>query len=116
MAYVMMGRVENVQNLYITGTFDEKKIRCDKKALQEALRLERISLSWKTRDVCYLSIVSMNVRSLVKHQRDVLADYKVLQNVICIAQCLIILLLRLRLGTSSLLSLVIIFYLFVFTA
>ena len=87
MAYIMMGRVENVQNLYITGTFDEKKIRCDKKALQEALRLERISLSWKTRDVCYLSIVSMNVRSLVKHQRDVLADYKVLQkDVICLQE------------------------------
>ena len=44
MAYVMMGRVEDVKNLYITGAFDEKKIRCDKKALQEALRLERISL------------------------------------------------------------------------
>ena len=44
MAYVMAGRVDDVKNFYITGTFDEKKIRCDKKALKEALRLERISL------------------------------------------------------------------------
>ena len=87
MAYVMMGRIEDVENLYITGTFNEKKIRCEKKALEEALRIERISFSWKTKDICYLSLASLNVRSLSKHHKDILADYKILQkDVICLQE------------------------------
>ena len=53
MAYVMMGRVQELENLFIAGKFDKKKIRCAKKALNEAMRLEKISLSWKTKDVWF---------------------------------------------------------------
>ena len=87
MAYVMMGRIQDLENLHITGQFDEKKIRCDKNALEEALRIERISMSWKTKDVCLLSLASINVRSLQKHYRDILADYKLLQkDVLCLQE------------------------------
>ena len=39
MAYVMMGRVEDLKNLYIAGKFNEKKIRPNKQALNEAMRI-----------------------------------------------------------------------------
>ena len=79
MAYVMMGRVQDLENLFIVGNFDEKKIRCNKRALEEAMRIEKISRSWKSKDVCFLSIVSMNIRSLPKHYQDLKVDYKVMQ-------------------------------------
>ena len=70
MAHVMMGRVENIENLFIAGDFDERKIRCIPKALEEASRLEKISISWKVKNVCFLSIASINIRSFSKHQKD----------------------------------------------
>lgn len=87
MAHVMMGRVQDLENLYIVGDFDERKIRCNKKALEEALRIQKISLTWKNRDVCFLSIASMNIQSLPKHFKDLQADYKMLQkDVICLQE------------------------------
>ena len=86
MAHVMMGRVQDLENLYIVGQFDERKIRCNKKALEEALRIQKISLSWKSRDICFLSIASMNIRSLPKHFRDLQADYKILQRDVILLQ------------------------------
>ena len=87
MAYVMMGRVENMENLFIAGNFDEKKIRCIPKALEEATRLEKISLSWKVKDVCFLSVASLNIRSLMKHKEDLKVDYKMMgKDVICLQE------------------------------
>ena len=74
MAYVMMGRVQELENLYIAKDFDAKKIRCNKKALEEATRIEKISLSWKCKDACFLSVASMNIRSLPKHFKDLKAE------------------------------------------
>ena len=87
MAYVMMGRVQDLENLFIVGNFDAKKIRCNKRALEEAMRIEKISRSWKSRDACSLSIVSMNIRSLSKHYQDLKVDYKVMQkDIICLQE------------------------------
>ena len=44
LGYMMLSRTEDIQDLYIAGAFDAKKIRCDPKALKEAQRLEEISL------------------------------------------------------------------------
>ena len=87
MAYVMMGRVQELENLYIAGKFDQKKIRCAKKALDEAIRLEKISLSWKVKDVCLLSIASLNIRSFPKHYQDIIKDFRIMQkDVICLQE------------------------------
>ena len=87
MAHVMMGRVENIENLFIAGDFDERKIRCIPKALEEASRLEKISISWKVKNVCFLSIASINIRSFSKHQKDIISDYKMMQkDVLCLQE------------------------------
>ena len=87
MAYVMMGRVQDLENLYIANDFDARKIRCNKKALEEAIRIEKISLSWKCKDACFLSVASMNIRSLPKHFKDLKADYKMMQkDLICLQE------------------------------
>ena len=74
MAYVMLGRCEILDDIFIAGDFDERKIRCIPKALEEASRLEKISISWKVKNVCFLSIASINIRSFSKHQKDITAD------------------------------------------
>merc|ERR1712051_1053744 len=78
MAYVMLGRCSRLQDIYICGKLDLTQIRCDKDALEESQRLEKIfdeneaemyerrSKMWK---ISYL-----NVRSLVAHQEDVQKD------------------------------------------
>ena len=87
MAHVMMGRVQDFENLYIFGKFDEKKIYCNKKALDETMRIEKIAKSWKTKDVCFLSIVSLNIQSLPKHFEDLQADFRVMQkDVVCLQE------------------------------
>ena len=87
MAYVMMGRVQQLKDLFIAGKFDEGKMRGNKKVLEESLRLEKIALSWKSIDISYLSIVSMNITSFPRHYKDYLVDYKVMKKeVICLQE------------------------------
>ena len=45
LAYMMLSRSESIDDLFIAGRFDSKKIRCNPKALAEAKRLEDISLT-----------------------------------------------------------------------
>ena len=40
MQYVMMGRVSNLENLYLSKNFDLNKIRCIKSAFKQKLRLD----------------------------------------------------------------------------
>ena len=43
MAYVMLGRPERKEDLYITKDFDPSKIKCDEKySLHEAKRLSQV--------------------------------------------------------------------------
>ena len=89
MAYVMLGRCEDLSDVYInlvqTSKTEKpieliaKKITCPPDALQEAKRLEEMSLSWKIHDKCHLSIVSLNIRSLAKHLPDIKSDFKLMQ-------------------------------------
>ena len=45
MAYVMLSRVQCLDQLYIVGKLDPKKITVDPKCLEELQRLERISIN-----------------------------------------------------------------------
>ena len=69
LGYMMLSRSESIQDLFIAGKFDSNKIRCDPKALEEAKRLEDISLTKKETKAlssnqligfCFLNIRSLN--------------------------------------------------------
>ena len=42
MIYVMLGRSERLDDIYISGELDVSKISCDQEALEESKRLEEI--------------------------------------------------------------------------
>ena len=78
MAYVILGRSEDINDLYITGDFDPKYIKCEPASLIEAERLDMICLlkDRKQADLekSCLKISYLNVRSLRKHHEDVIKD------------------------------------------
>ena len=45
MAYVMLSRVQSLDQIYILGKLNPKKITVDQKCLEELERLERISIN-----------------------------------------------------------------------
>ena len=42
MPYVMLGRSERLEDIYISGKLDVSKIKCDPEALEESKRLEEV--------------------------------------------------------------------------
>ena len=68
LAYVMLSRSEAVEDLIIGGNFDLGKIRCDPKALEEAKRLDEISLPLvRDRPDESFGFAFINIRSLNKN-------------------------------------------------
>ena len=78
MAYVMLGRVETHEDLYITGDFDPEQIRCHPDALEEAQRIDGIALArleeQKRLEESSIVISYLNVRSLRGKVPDVVSD------------------------------------------
>ena len=94
-AYVMLGRVQNLGQLYLKS-FVEKNIRANKKALEEAEKLSNLAKCqcteaetlWKDESrPGFLKIIVLNIRSLQKHFADLMVD-SVIQNsdVICLTE------------------------------
>ena len=92
MAYVMLSRVQQFDQLFILGSVPSKKIYADPNALLELERLERISLNnnpnkWEVNEKSGLKIFTLNCQSLkpkVKHIGD---DPVVKQSdVICLSE------------------------------
>ena len=78
MAYVMFGRVESINDLYIAGKFDPKKIKChpDAKATSDKLYqlyAERMEAE-KVLDQSSFIVSYVNVRSKQAHYADVKID------------------------------------------
>ena len=79
--YVMLGRSERLEDIYISGDLDVSKIKCDPKALEESKRLEEIfnqaeSEKEEKRANC-IKISYLNVRSMKSadgHANDVERD------------------------------------------
>ena len=75
MAYVMLGRSESLEDIYIAGDFDPTLIKCDKEALKEAKRIdEAVSLREKeenNRIKNEIRVSYLNVRSILPHFPDV---------------------------------------------
>ena len=83
-AYVMLSRVQCIEQLYIVGELDEEKIRASPAALGELKRLQQISFNrnltqWHKRSSAAIKIGSVNCMGLLPHLRDIRKDWK-LQN------------------------------------
>ena len=83
-AYVMLSRVQSIEQIYIVNRLEETKFMTSNSALEELDRLEKISLNrnptfWK-RDLqdCHLKIASVNCAGLRAHFEDILTDSKLL--------------------------------------
>ena len=80
MCYVMLSRVQSLDQLNIIKDLEPEKITVDKKVLKEAARMWKVSVnrnpsSWMDREkVQGLRVCSLNVRSLRKHIEDVRSD------------------------------------------
>ena len=81
LGYVMCSRPKEVEDLFITGRFDPKKIRCNPKALEEAHRLNEISLTNlpKTTQHSNQLFGFVNIRSLSKNFEHLESDFVMLQ-------------------------------------
>ena len=82
-AYVMLSRVQCIEQLYIVGELNEKDIRASPAALNELRRLENISFNrnptaWHERNSRALKIASVNCFGLLSHLRDIRKDWKLL--------------------------------------
>ena len=78
MAYVMLGRCETIQDMYIIGNFDPTQIKCLPDAKLETERLIAVGQNREAiEQELYESstvIGSLNVRSLREHFKDVVTD------------------------------------------
>jgi len=84
MAYVMLSRVQSLDQVYILGKLNPKKITIEKKSLEELKRLERISINrnptpWNAPTLGSINIASLNCMGLRAHHQDLLVDYKLLK-------------------------------------
>jgi hypothetical protein len=92
MCYVMLSRVQSLDQLHIIKDLEPEKITVDDDVLKEAARMWRVSVnrnpsSWMDRPkVQGLRVCSLNVRSLRKHIEDVKRDPVLQQADILIVQ------------------------------
>ena len=83
-AYVMLSRVQCIDQLYIVGELKEEKIRASLAALSELKRLQQISFNknptpWHRKDQNAIKIASVNCMGLLPHLRDIRKDLKIQQ-------------------------------------
>jgi len=88
-AYVILGRVQELQQLYLKS-FTPSKIMVNPKAMKESENLSEIALNnkttvWTKRDALSLKISTLNIRSAVKHFDDLKHDHQMLHSdIICL--------------------------------
>mgnify|MGYP001252336311 FL=1 len=91
MAYVMFSRVQSLDQLYIVNSMDPEKITVDDKVIQEAKRMDKVSINrnpcnWMNPNTPGLKVGSFNTRSLRKHIEDIRADPVLMQSDILFVQ------------------------------
>ena len=79
MVYVMLSRVQSLDQLNIVDQLDPEKITVNEKVRAEAARMEKISVNrnpskWMNPATEGLKVCSLNTRSLRKHLEDVKGD------------------------------------------
>ena len=94
-AYVMLGRVQNISQLYLRS-FNEKKIRANQKALEEANKISEAvrknqtpnQIIWNNQQQLeFLKVTVLNIRSLTKHMTDIQVDGVIMKSdVLCLTE------------------------------
>ena len=83
-AYVMLSRVQSIEQLFIVGEFKPEKIYTKKAAEDELKRLENISINrnpkpWDAEKRKTLKIATLNCAGFVAHNEDIKLDRKLLK-------------------------------------
>ena len=89
--YVMLSRVQCLEQIYIVGRLQESKIKASNKALEELHRLERTSLNrnprlWIKLQENVIKIASLNCAGLKAHIDDIQVDRTLLMADIILVQ------------------------------
>ena len=90
MGYVMLSRVETIEQLYIQGDPPDNKFYADQRALDELERLEKVSVNknkpnWEQNFAWCRKIALLNCRSLASHIEDIKHDFMLLHSdIICL--------------------------------
>ena len=78
MGYVMFGRPEKLEDLFVTGEINIKDLRCNIDCLEESKRLEKIfeeSLQIERNRIAnHWKISYLNIQSLIAHHEDMVND------------------------------------------
>ena len=79
MAYVMLGRSQCLEDIYIQGNFDTTRIHCSQEALEESRRLEEVAKECTTPSFFQpsngsVTIGFINIQSYMAHLEDLLQD------------------------------------------
>ena len=79
--YVMLSRVQELNQVYILNKFNPKKLYPSQKALRELERMNRISInnnpdSWNKEMDNALKVVSLNCAGLKSHFQDIKTDHR----------------------------------------
>ena len=82
--YVMLSRVQELDQVYIIDKFNHKKLYPSQKALQELERMNKVSINanpgpWSKKDENSVKIVSMNCAGLRAHFDDIITDDKLMK-------------------------------------
>ena len=83
-AYVMLSRVQSIEQLFIVGEFPPKKIYTKKSAEDELKRLEEISINrnpgpWESETAKSIKIATLNCAGFIAHKEDIKIDKKLLK-------------------------------------
>ena len=93
MAYVMLSRIQSISQL-ILKSFDETKIKANKKALAESDKMKRMAINnpvnrgeWMSPNCLLRKIVSLNIKSLPLHLEDLKSDPTIkMADIICLQE------------------------------
>ena len=82
--YVMLSRVQRLEQIYILDNFDNKYLKVSETGLMERNRLDAISFNknptaWRTDSPTTVHIASLNCAGLNAHYEDILLDEKLLR-------------------------------------
>ena len=91
MAYVMFSRVQSLEQLHIVNSVDPEKITVNDKVIQEALRMQSVSVNrnpcdWMNPNTPGLKVCSFNTCSLRKHVEDIRSDPVLMQSDVLLVQ------------------------------
>ena len=83
--YVMLSRVENLEQVYILSSINEEKLKPSPKALAELEKMNKRSINqnpipWKQKKVNAIKIASMNCMNLRNNFKDVTSDNTLLES------------------------------------